>query len=109
MNLHYPNIKLSRPLGLERSFMSSDRKSSLITEIASFEAFMAVMFQVTVFWVATQCSAMVWYHTMEMEAAWVSETVVSCYNTTRRHIPEDLDLKRHCRESLKTRTLYFEF
>jgi hypothetical protein len=58
--------------------MSSDRKSSLITEIASFEAFMAVMFQVTVFWVATQCSAEAGYQHL---------------STKRCHSPENLDLK----------------
>jgi hypothetical protein len=40
-----------------------------------------------------------------MEVPWTSETFVSYHSTTRRHNPEDLDLKRHRRESLKTSSL----
>jgi hypothetical protein len=43
---------------------------------ASFEAFMAVMFQVEVFWVVILCKTLVPYH-----------------NTMQHHNPEDLDLK----------------
>jgi hypothetical protein len=38
-----------------------------------------------------------------MEEASTSETSVSCHNTARRHNPEDLDMKHHRRETLKTR------
>jgi hypothetical protein len=38
-----------------------------------------------------------------MEAAWDSDTVVSYHNNTRRHSSEDLGLKLHRLESLKTR------
>jgi len=38
-----------------------------------------------------------------MEAVWHFETLLSYHNTTWRHNPEDLDLKHHRRESLKTR------
>jgi hypothetical protein len=48
------------------------------------------MFQVEVFWVVTLCSVAVGYHVQEVHP--VSETLISCHNTTRRHNPEDLDL-----------------
>jgi len=37
-----------------------------------------------------------------MEAAWASETLVSYQNITWHHNPEDLDLKHHYHEGLKT-------
>jgi len=38
-----------------------------------------------------------------MEAAWTSETSVSYHSSTRRHNPEELDLKHHRSGSLKIR------
>jgi hypothetical protein len=45
------------------------------------------------------------HFTLKMGVARSWETLVPYYNTTRRHNPEDLDLKRHRRESLKTHRL----
>jgi hypothetical protein len=43
------------------------------------------------------------YFTLKMEAALLSETLVSCHITTRRHNPEDHDLNPHGRENHKSR------
>jgi hypothetical protein len=51
---------------------------------------------VVVFWVMTR-------HSLKMEAAMPSETLVSCHITTRRHNPEELDMNRYCRENLRSR------
>jgi hypothetical protein len=47
---------------------------------------------------------MLWWDTNVLEVSAVSETSVSYHDTTRRLNPEDIDLKRHRRESLKTRS-----
>jgi len=42
------------------------------------------------------------HFTLKMEAIRFSKTLMSYYSTTRRHNPEDLDLKHDRLESLKT-------
>jgi hypothetical protein len=51
-----------------------------------FEVLKAMKFKVAVFWIVTPCSDVVGYQ--------ISEDLVATYNTTtRRHNPEDCDLR----------------
>jgi hypothetical protein len=61
----------------------------------SSEAFRAVMFQVEVFWIVTPCNVMVGYQRSRgpCHLQLHPETLVYNHDTTRRHNPENLDLK----------------
>jgi hypothetical protein len=62
--------------------------------------------QVEVLWIVTSYSVVAGYQRFRGSCfLHNSETLVS-YNTTQRHNPEDLDLKRHDRESPKTLSTY---
>lgn len=54
-----------------------------------FYVFTMANIQVDVFWVATQCSAVVMVNT---ETAWASDTLVPNHNTIRHHNSEDPDM-----------------
>jgi len=44
-----------------------------------------------------------------VEAAWTFETLVSYHKTAWYHNPENLDLKHHCCEGLKTHKILHVF
>jgi hypothetical protein len=60
------------PTNGDQQEYSTFQVKKLLEESFSFEAFMAVIFQVKVFWVVTPCSVVV-----KMKAAWTSETSVT--------------------------------
>jgi hypothetical protein len=41
------------------------------------------------------------YDALKMEAAWISETLVSYHDTVRHYNPEELDVNLHHHENLK--------
>jgi hypothetical protein len=44
------------------------------------------------------------HFTLKMEAAQISEMLVSYHSTTQCHNPEELDMNLHCCENLKSHT-----
>jgi len=76
------------------------------------EAYKIKIIQVEVFWIVTPCGVVGYQRcamlppfslnfTLNMEAAMSSKTLLSYHITTRRHNPEDLDVKPHRHENLK--------
>jgi len=58
-----------------------------------FDVLTAMKIQVVVSWDVTPCSYVLGYHfTLKMEAAYPSETLVSCHISTWCHTPEDCNL-----------------
>jgi len=49
------------------------------------------------------------HFTLRIEAAWISEMLVSYHITTWHHKSEDLNLKHHCCKSLKTDYIHFSY
>jgi hypothetical protein len=72
----------------------------------------------SVFWVVAPCSLVEVYQrfrdpccliVLMMEAARTSETLVNFYQNTRRCNSEDSHLRTHCRENLKSYSIYYCF
>jgi hypothetical protein len=85
--------KLSVTLMQGKSNCVSNHTQFQVTRV-SFEAFTGVIFQIEVFWVVTPCSVLAGYQPtrLKMKAAWIFKTLLSYYNTTRHHNPENLNL-----------------
>jgi hypothetical protein len=64
------------------------------TEIVGFYALTAVVLDSCIFWDIALCnSRLVYFWTLKMEVTCFSETSVDFQLTTRRYIPEYIDLK----------------
>jgi hypothetical protein len=76
MHYTFPHFRKERSVNLDNIGMK-------------FETFMAVKVQVEV---GMLCCVVVGCCTLKMEAAWISETLVFCHNTTQHHNLEDFNL-----------------